>query len=163
VNLFLDQVTAYQDLCERREKYVQRKHQKALAKVQTMVSYKGRLESQGKHLSEKDDSRIIRRDDELILIEKRNFFSLFCLDLEAQLIHVNLAQLPEMFEYLTAAQIKGHTEYQSAWEEVKTVVDGMAGGGARLSLTSPTPEHPLSALLTDSSGSNAHATTSPFV
>lgn len=39
-----------QDLCERREKYVQRKHQKALAKVQTMVSYKGRLESQGKHL-----------------------------------------------------------------------------------------------------------------
>jgi len=39
-----------QDLCERREKYVQRKHQKALTKVQTMVSYKGRLESQGKHL-----------------------------------------------------------------------------------------------------------------
>jgi len=104
-----------------------------------------------------------QRDDELILIEKRNFFSLFCLDLEAQLIHVNLAQLPEMFEYLTAAQIKGHTEYQSAWEEVKTVVNGMAGGGARLSLTSPTPEHPLSALLTDSSGSNAHATISPFV
>jgi len=76
-----------QDLCERREKYVQRKHQKALAKVQTMVSYKGRLESQGKHLvgctsphvlytygfnyngscfplqSEKDDSRIIRVSD----------------------------------------------------------------------------------------------------
>ena len=44
------------------------------------------------------------------MIEKRNFFSLFCMDLEAQLIHVNLSQLPEMFEYLTTAQIKGHTE-----------------------------------------------------
>ena len=32
------------------------------------------------------------------------------MDLEAQLIHVNLSQLPEMFEYLTTAQIKGHTE-----------------------------------------------------
>ncbi len=51
-----------------------------------------------------------QRDDELITIEMRNFFSLFCLDLEAQLVHVNLAQLAEVFEYLVSAQLKGQSE-----------------------------------------------------
>ena len=46
----------------------------------------------------------------MIEIEKRSFFSLLCLDLEAQLIHINLAQLPEIFHNLVATQIKGHTQ-----------------------------------------------------
>lgn len=50
VHLFLDLIIAYQDLCERRERTVQRKHQKALAKVQTMVNYKERIEATGKHV-----------------------------------------------------------------------------------------------------------------
>lgn len=50
VNLFLDLIVSYQDLCERRERTVQRKHQKALAKVHTMVNYKERVESTGRHL-----------------------------------------------------------------------------------------------------------------
>ena len=52
----------------------------------------------------------LKRDDELIQVEKRNFFSLLCLDLEAQLIHTNLAQLIELFKSLTAAQVKGQAE-----------------------------------------------------
>lgn len=52
----------------------------------------------------------MQRDDELIVIEKRNFFSLFCLDLEAQLVHVNLAQLTEIFEELVTAQVNGHID-----------------------------------------------------
>lgn len=50
VHLFLDLINSYMDLCERREKTVQRKHQKALTKVQTMVNYKGRMESAGKQV-----------------------------------------------------------------------------------------------------------------
>lgn len=53
---------------------------------------------------------VLQRDDELITIEKRNFFSLFCLDLEAQLVHVNLAQLAEIFEQLVTTQVKGHVD-----------------------------------------------------
>ena len=56
----------------------------------------------------------MQRDDELIIIEKRNFFSLFCLDLEAQLVHVNLAQLTEIFEQLVSAQVQGHIDV-SCW------------------------------------------------
>lgn len=41
-------------------------------------------------------------------MERRNFFSLFCLDLEAQLIHANLSQLPDMFKALVSTQITGH-------------------------------------------------------
>lgn len=46
----------------------------------------------------------------MIQIEKRNFFSLFCLDLEAQLIHANLAQLIQVFKHLSDSQVKGHAE-----------------------------------------------------
>ncbi len=50
VHLFLDLIVSYQDLCERRERTVQRRHQKALAKVHTMVTYKDRMESTGRQL-----------------------------------------------------------------------------------------------------------------
>ena len=48
VHLFLDLITSYLDLCERREKTVQRKHQKALLKVQTVMSHKERMQSTGR-------------------------------------------------------------------------------------------------------------------
>ena len=46
---FLDLIISYEDLCERREAVV-RKHQKALAKVKTMVKHKERIESTGGHM-----------------------------------------------------------------------------------------------------------------
>ena len=49
VHQFLDLIVSYEDLCERRERTV-RKHQKALAKVQTMVKHKERIESTGGHM-----------------------------------------------------------------------------------------------------------------
>ena len=36
------------DLCNRREKFVHNKHQKAFNKVKTMEKYKGHVEAQGK-------------------------------------------------------------------------------------------------------------------
>ncbi len=90
-----------------------------------------------------------QRDDELIVIEKRNFFSLFCLDLEAQLVHVNLAQIVEIFEQLVSTQVKGHVDvshylilhftlysrtyacacavlqYLGLWDSLKATVDEM--------------------------------------
>ncbi|XP_064406510.1 sorting nexin-8-like isoform X2 [Halichondria panicea] len=60
VNLFLDLISSYQDLCDRRDRTVHRKHQKALAKVHTLVNYKERREALGKQISEKDDGRIIK-------------------------------------------------------------------------------------------------------
>ena len=48
-HLFLDLIVSYEDLCERRERVV-RRHQKALAKVQTMVKHKERVESTGGHM-----------------------------------------------------------------------------------------------------------------
>lgn len=154
VHLFLDLITSYQDLCDRRERTVQRKHQKALAKVQTMVTYKEHMESQRKHMSEREDSRMLRRDDELQVIEKRNFFSLFCLDLEAQLVHVNLAQLPGIFQGLVASQIRGCSEFTAVWEELKAIVDSM-GGGELSSRRTKT-------VSTSSDDSPLHQTRSPF-
>lgn len=52
VNQFLDLIVSYEDLCERREAVV-RRHQKALAKVKTMVKHKERIESTGGHMVRK--------------------------------------------------------------------------------------------------------------
>jgi sorting nexin-8 len=146
VHLFLDLIVSYEDLCSRREETV-RRHQKALTKVHTAVSHKERMQSQGHHVPSKEDSRILRRDNELIEIEKRNFFSLLCLDLEAQLIHVNLAQLPEIFHNLVTTQVKGHTQYQAAWTAMQGVVDTMhASVSGQTSLLTPT-QSPTSSLL----------------
>ena len=49
VHQFLDLIISYEDLCDRREAVV-RRHQKALAKVKTMVKHKERIESTGGHM-----------------------------------------------------------------------------------------------------------------
>ncbi|XP_019853027.1 PREDICTED: sorting nexin-8-like [Amphimedon queenslandica] len=137
-HLFLDLLKAYQDLCTRREKLVHRKHQKALAKVQTMEKYKGHLEAQGKVMSERQDSKQQKYDDELIIVERRNFFSLFCLDLEAQLIHVNLSQIPDMLKALVSNQMSNHQTFYKLWEEIKPTVDIMGESTAPVSSLGPT-------------------------
>ena len=82
------------------------------------------------------------------------------MDLEAQLVHINLAQLSEIFELLVSAQIKGHSEYQTSWEEVRAVVEGMTRGPA-----SPTSSLGSDSLRGHSSSAGAAAlpAKSPFV
>lgn len=160
VHLFLDLIISYEDLCCRREEAL-RKHQKALTKVHTAVSHKERMQSQGHHVPSKEDTRILRRDNELIEIEKRNFFSLLCLDLEAQLIHINLAQMPEIFHNLVTTQIKGHTQYQTVWTDMRDVVDKMQANvnGHTASQLSPT-QSPTSSLIPHAAAADAP---SPFI
>lgn len=158
VHLFLDLIISYEDLCSRREEVV-RRHQKALTKVHTSVSHKERMQSQGHQVATKEDNRLLRRDNELLEIEKRNFFSLFCLDLEAQLIHVNLAQLPEIFHNLVATQIKGHTQYQEAWVDMRGVVDTMRASVTGQAAMSPSIS-PTSSLIPHAMAADAP---SPFV
>lgn len=138
VSLFIDHLAAYQELCLRREKFVHTKHQKALSKVKTMEKYKGHLEAQGKAMSSQQENKLAKNDDELAILEKRNFFSLFCLDLEAQLIHVNLSQLPEMLQVLVDSQMSGHQNYYKLWEDMKPLVDAMSSSShTNLSSTRP--------------------------
>ena len=51
-----------------------------------------------------------QRDEDLMQIERRNFFSLLCLDLEAQVIHAYLALIPEMLMNLVRVECIGHEE-----------------------------------------------------
>lgn len=48
--------------------------------------------------------------EELSQMEKRDIFSLYCLDLESQLVHINLVQIPTMFQVLANVQVAGHSE-----------------------------------------------------
>eukprot|EP00731_Ephydatia_muelleri_P028501 Em0020g145a len=140
VHLFLDLIVAYQDLAERREK-VHSLYLKTVAKHQALVVAKERAEAQGK---KSDPSKVLKSGEELSQMEKRDIFSLYCLDLESQLVHINLVQIPTMFQVLANVQVAGHSEFLEAWTAIKAFTDAF-GKEAKSARNTATPQPSRSA------------------
>ena len=119
VHLFLDLIVAYQDLAERRER-LHSLYLKTIAKHQALVAVKERAEAQGKKI---DPSKVLKSGEELAQMEKRDIFSLYCLDLESQLVHINLVQIPMIFQVLANVQVTGHSEFLEVWSAIKAFTD----------------------------------------
>ncbi len=100
-----------QELLERHEKGVLRDHQLALHRMQ---QYKQkRMSATVKGMEDAADQlehRIIEQEDAIHTMENRNYFSLYCLQMETQLIHANMETLVTMFKNMTDLQIKKHSE-----------------------------------------------------
>eukprot|EP00794_Sanderia_malayensis_P008844 gene8844-9792_t len=124
--IFLDLTTAHKDLLERHEKGVLRDHQLALHKMQ---QYKQRrMSATVKGMEDAADQlehRIVEQEDAIHTMENRNYFSLYCLQMETQLIHANMETLVVMFRNMTDLQIKKHSELTLIWQDTKSVVDTM--------------------------------------
>uniref|UniRef100_A0AAQ5XAQ6 PX domain-containing protein n=1 Tax=Amphiprion ocellaris TaxID=80972 RepID=A0AAQ5XAQ6_AMPOC len=92
LNLFLDLLQSYRDLCERHEKGVLHEHQRALHKYgmmkRQMMSATVQPKEQGS--VEQLESRIVQQENAIQTMELRNYFSLFCLHQETQLIFTYL-------------------------------------------------------------------------
>ena len=56
------------------------------------------------------EHRIVEQEDAIHTMENRNYFSLYCLQMETQLIHANMEMLANMLRNLTDLQIKKHNE-----------------------------------------------------
>uniref|UniRef100_A0A2K5QHD8 Uncharacterized protein n=1 Tax=Cebus imitator TaxID=2715852 RepID=A0A2K5QHD8_CEBIM len=102
LNFFLDLLQSYKDLCERHEKGVLHKHQRALHKYSLV---KKQMMSAAVHNSEPEsveqlESRIVEQENAIQTMELRNYFSLYCLHQETQLIHVKPAELPKVWNDL---------------------------------------------------------------
>uniref|UniRef100_A0A8C5EN97 PX domain-containing protein n=1 Tax=Gouania willdenowi TaxID=441366 RepID=A0A8C5EN97_GOUWI len=121
LNLFLDLLQSYRDLCERHEKGVLHEHQRALHKYGVMKRQMMSATVQPKEQAsvEQLESRIIQQENAIQTMELRNYFSLFCLHQETQLIFAYLPITSHILGSFVNSQVQGHREMGEVWNELQ--------------------------------------------
>ncbi|KAG8006821.1 Sorting nexin-8, partial [Nibea albiflora] len=121
LNLFLDLLQSYKDLCERHEKGVLHEHQRALHKYSVMKRQMMSATVQPKEQAsvEQLESRIVQQENAIQTMELRNYFSLFCLHQETQLIFVYLPITSHILGAFVNSQVQGHREMGEVWNELQ--------------------------------------------
>ncbi|KPP69870.1 sorting nexin-8-like [Scleropages formosus] len=106
-----------QDLCDRHEKGVLHEHQRALHKYSVMKRQAMTAAVQPKEQAsvEQLESRIIQQENAIQTMELRNYFSLFCLHQETQLLFIYLPMTSHILSAFITSQIQGHREVRSEW------------------------------------------------
>ncbi|XP_066432403.1 sorting nexin-8 [Eleutherodactylus coqui] len=142
LNLFLDLLQSYKDLCERHEKGVLHKHQKALHKYSLMKRQMISATVQNKEAEsvEQLESRIVEQENAIMVMELRNYFSLFCLHQETQLIHIYLPLTSHILGAFVNSQIQGHKEMNQVWNELKPKLNCLFVGSSSLATPPLSPE-----------------------
>ncbi|KAK2150840.1 hypothetical protein LSH36_386g02005, partial [Paralvinella palmiformis] len=107
LEMFLDLLYSYQDLCERHERGLLHDHQTALAK---MRQYKKKKIGSTGTTVEQLEHRILQQENEISNMENRNCFSLYCIQMETQLIHANLEAMYIALQLMADNEGKGHYE-----------------------------------------------------
>ncbi|XP_074137258.1 sorting nexin-8 isoform X1 [Sminthopsis crassicaudata] len=159
LNLFLDLLQSYKDLCERHEKGVLHKHQRALHKYSMMKKQmmSATVQNREPESVEQLESRIVevttwqstlqndmtcfseillfQQENAIQTMELRNYFSLYCLHQETQLIHVYLPLTSHILGAFVNSQIQGHKEMSKVWNELKPKLSCLFAGPNNM----PTP------------------------
>ncbi|ELV11017.1 Sorting nexin-8 [Tupaia chinensis] len=129
LNLFLDLLQSYKDLCERHEKGVLHKHQRALHKYSLMRrQMSAAVQSREPESVEQLESRIVEQENAIQTMELRNYFSLYCLHQETQLIHVYLPLTSHILGAFVNSQIQGHKEMSKVWNDLKPKLSCLFAG-----------------------------------
>ncbi|KAG7491968.1 hypothetical protein MATL_G00009580 [Megalops atlanticus] len=130
LNLFLDLLQSYKDLCERHEKGVLHEHQRALQKYSVMKRQMMSATVQPKEQVsvEQLESRIVQQENAILTMELRNYFSLFCLHQETQLIFTYLPITSHILGALVNSQIQGHREMGEVWNNLHPKLSCLFGG-----------------------------------
>ncbi|XP_005883438.1 PREDICTED: sorting nexin-8 [Myotis brandtii] len=137
LNLFLDLLQSYKDLCERHEKGVLHKHQRALHKYSLMKrQMSAAVHSHEPESVEQLESRIMEQENAIQTMELRNHFALFCLHQETQLVHAYLPLTSHILGAFVSSQIQGHKEMSKVWNDLKPKLHCLFSGPAS-ALTPP--------------------------
>nr|XP_036864422.1 sorting nexin-8 isoform X5 [Manis javanica] len=122
LNLFLDLLQSYKDLCERHEKGVLHRHQRALHKYSLMKRQMMRaaVQSCEPEAVEQLETRIVEQENAIQTMELRNCFSLYCLHQEMQLVHTYLPLTSHILGAFVNAQIQGHKEMSKVWNDLRS-------------------------------------------
>ncbi|KAK3532692.1 hypothetical protein QTP86_028058 [Hemibagrus guttatus] len=140
LNFFLDLLQSYrsgykmwltehmlQDLCERHEKGVLHEHQKALQKYSVMkrqmmsAAVQPKEQVSVEHL----ESRIIQQENAIQTMELRNYFSLFCVHQESQLIFAYLPITSHILGAFVNSQVQSHQEMGQVWNNLQSKLSGL--------------------------------------
>uniref|UniRef100_A0A8P0NZ64 Sorting nexin 8 n=1 Tax=Canis lupus familiaris TaxID=9615 RepID=A0A8P0NZ64_CANLF len=129
---------AQQDLCERHEKGVLHKHQRALHKYSLMKRQmmSAAVQSREPDSVEQLESRIVEQENAIQTMELRSYFSLYCLHQEMQLVHVYLPLTSHILGAFVNSQIQGHKEMSKVWNDLKPKLNCLFAG-PNSSLTLP--------------------------
>ncbi|XP_012712199.2 sorting nexin-8a [Fundulus heteroclitus] len=121
LHFFLDLLQSYRDLCERHEKGVLHEHQRALQKYSVMKRQMMSATVQSKEQAsvEQLESRIVQQEGAIQTMELRNYFSLFCLHQETQLIFSYLPITSDILGAFVNSQVQGHKEMGEVWNELQ--------------------------------------------
>uniref|UniRef100_A0A668ACZ4 Sorting nexin 8a n=1 Tax=Myripristis murdjan TaxID=586833 RepID=A0A668ACZ4_9TELE len=131
LNLFLDLLQSYRDLCERHEKGVLHEHQRALQKYSMMKRQMMSATVQPKEPAsvEQLESRIVQQENAIQTMELRNYFSLFCLHQETQLIFAYLPITSHILGAFVKSQVQGHKEMGAVWNDLQPKLGCLFGEG----------------------------------
>uniref|UniRef100_A0A8C2HCA6 Sorting nexin 8a n=1 Tax=Cyprinus carpio TaxID=7962 RepID=A0A8C2HCA6_CYPCA len=131
LNLFLDLLQSYRDLCERHEKGVLHEHQRALQKYGVMKRQMLSATVQPKEQVsvEQLESRIVQQENAIQTMELRNYFSLFCLHQESQLIFTYLPITAHILGAFVDSQVQGHKEMGEVWQDLHSKLNSLFGDG----------------------------------
>jgi len=123
LEMFLDLTDGYKELIERHEKGVLRDHQLALHKMQQYKQKHMSATVKGDGGVDQLEHRIVQQEGAIHTMENRNYFSLFCLQKETQLIHSNLINIVDMLRNIVQIEITKHRELCTLWEQMKAPID----------------------------------------
>ncbi|MGH0140488.1 UNVERIFIED_CONTAM: hypothetical protein FKN15_017610, partial [Acipenser sinensis] len=143
LNLFLDLLQSYKDLCERHEKGVLHDHQRALQKYSVIKRQMMSATVQSKEQVSVDqlESRIVQQENAIVTMELRNYFSLFCLHQETQLICTYLQITAHILGAFVNSQIQGHREMSVVWNDLQPKLGCLFGAPNGMPSPPLTPQH----------------------
>ncbi|XP_032461795.1 sorting nexin-8 isoform X2 [Phocoena sinus] len=118
------------DLCERHEKGVLHKHQRALHKYSLMKRQltSAAVQNREPESVEQLESRIVEQENVIQTMELRNYFSLYCLHQETQLVHVYLPLTSHILGAFVSSQIQGHKEMSKVWNDLQPKLQCLFAG-----------------------------------
>ncbi|KAK7162094.1 hypothetical protein R3I94_004671 [Phoxinus phoxinus] len=115
LNLLLEQLQSYKDLCDRHDSGVLLEHQRAFEKrsvpVATHLKYQSNIEQ--------PESRLTQQENTIINMEMRSYFSLLCLHQETQMVFTHLPLVTLILGTFVHSQIQGHKEMGDVWGELQ--------------------------------------------
>ncbi|XP_067298908.1 sorting nexin-8 [Pseudorasbora parva] len=109
LNLLLEQLQSYKDLCDRHDSGVLLEHQRAFEKRSGPVYQSSIVQP---------ESRLTQQENTIINMEMRSYFSLLCLHQETQMVFTHLPLVTSILGTFVHSQIQGHKEMGDVWGEL---------------------------------------------
>ncbi|KAL2086624.1 hypothetical protein ACEWY4_017683 [Coilia grayii] len=123
LNLFLDLLQSYKDLCDRHQSGVLLEHQRALQRRPEPLT----------ELLEQPESRLSQQENAIVTMELRSYFSLFCLHQETQLVFTHLPLSTNILGAFIQSQMQHHKEMGEFWSDLLPKLDTIFEGNPVIS------------------------------